>query len=170
MSDIYPNLMTKKSFTHIKFRYGITKEQYIQMYNSQMGLCAGCMKLPKSGGRNGCNAKLFVDHNHKTGDIRGLLCYACNASIGLSYDDPEVLISLSNYLKSRPKFLKSELTEWYDERKIPRTHCPNGHEYSKLNIVGHKKTDKSRKCRTCYNTFRRKYGKELYWRKKALNK
>lgn len=48
--------------------------------------------------RTGKIKNLCVDHCHKTGKIRGLLCYRCNAGIGYLQDNPEICISASNYL------------------------------------------------------------------------
>lgn len=58
---------------HLRKTYGITKGEYISMEGAQGGVCAIC----KSG-----ELKLGVDHCHKTGSIRGLLCTGCNVSLG----------------------------------------------------------------------------------------
>jgi len=50
---------------------GMTVEKYDAMLKSQKGKCALCGNPPKK-------IRLSVDHNHKTGNIRGLLCYRCN--------------------------------------------------------------------------------------------
>lgn len=59
-----------------KNNYGITLEQYNKMFKKQKGVCYIC------GNENQINKKLCVDHDHKTGRVRGLLCYGCNRSIG----------------------------------------------------------------------------------------
>jgi len=46
----------------------------------------------------GVNDKLVVDHNHKTGKIRGLLCNKCNMAIGLLQDDPMIVEFAKMYL------------------------------------------------------------------------
>jgi len=74
-----------------KSRYGITLEDYNNMYEAQSGLCAICFK--SSGAR-----RLSVDHNHTTGAVRGLLCHRCNTSLGLLNDDVNVLLSAIKYL------------------------------------------------------------------------
>ena len=51
-------------------RYGITAEEYIQMWKEQGGKCKLCGKE--------LDAYLDIDHDHKTGKIRGLLCRGCN--------------------------------------------------------------------------------------------
>ena len=74
--------------------YGITAEQYRNMYNQQDGRCAICGKKED---------KLHVDHSHENGNVRGLLCGNCNRGIGIMQDDISVLSSAIKYLKS---FLK----------------------------------------------------------------
>ena len=61
--------------------YGITHEQYEQMYAKQRGLCAICLK-PEARCLYGGLSKLVVDHNHKTGRVRALLCHRCNVALG----------------------------------------------------------------------------------------
>jgi len=55
-------------------RYGITTEQYNEMLASQHGVCKICHKPPK-------NKPLYVDHDHETGEVRGLLCAHCNSCL-----------------------------------------------------------------------------------------
>lgn len=81
----------------LKRKYGITREQYDEMFARQGGLCAIC------GTDNGASAKgtktLAVDHCHETGEVRGLLCNGCNRAIGLLKDNVAVLESAIRYLK-----------------------------------------------------------------------
>jgi hypothetical protein len=65
--------------------YGITKQQRDAMEAEQKGLCASCGNPPTGKGHT---AKLFVDHCHTTGKVRGLLCHSCNVALGLLRDDP----------------------------------------------------------------------------------
>lgn len=58
---------------HLQSKYGITSEEFDQMSAEQQGCCAICRKRPR---------RLCVDHSHKTGVIRGLLCTACNVALG----------------------------------------------------------------------------------------
>lgn len=81
----------------IKKKFGITLFEYGQMLLAQNGKCAICGGL-EAGTRNG-EAKAFaVDHDHKTGKVRGLLCEACNQGIGKLKDDPAVLRAAADYL------------------------------------------------------------------------
>jgi hypothetical protein len=66
---------------------GVTQEDYLRMYTEQQGRCGICNKRLYSK-----RYKAFaVDHCHKTGRIRGLLCTKCNTGIGLFNDDPIAL-------------------------------------------------------------------------------
>lgn len=58
--------------------YGLTLEQYNQMHEEQGGLCPLCERPERDSNRQ----KLAVDHCHKTGRIRGLLCCLCNRQLG----------------------------------------------------------------------------------------
>jgi hypothetical protein len=75
----------------LKARYGITPEQYAALLEAQGGVCAGCDQPPG-------DKPLFVDHNHTTGAVRGLLCHGCNASLGLLGEDVERIASLLRYI------------------------------------------------------------------------
>jgi hypothetical protein len=78
-------------------RYGITAHQFDEMLVAQRGLCAICSKTMKNGSRSGDG--LHIDHCHKTGAVRGLLCGKCNLAIGLFSDDPTSLAKAIDYLK-----------------------------------------------------------------------
>ena len=70
----------------------ITLEEYNRLLLTQGGVCAICQE-PCSTGRN-----LAVDHDHKTGRVRGLLCSRCNSAIGLLRDDPAIAYKAEQYL------------------------------------------------------------------------
>lgn len=72
--------------------YGITLDEYNQMLEAQYGVCAVCLK-PHHPER-----PLVVDHNHDTGEVRGLLCSECNTGLGLLQDNPLILQSGIGYL------------------------------------------------------------------------
>lgn len=82
----------KSHFSHMMARYGITVRAYSRMNATQGGLCAVC--------REPClmHSRLSVDHDHKTGYIRGLLCFACNTGLGHFRDDGARLIRAAEYL------------------------------------------------------------------------
>jgi len=89
------SLTNRKS--SLKKTYGITIEQYNVMFAYQNGCCAICNKhileIDQKRKKNLC-----VDHNHETGEIRGLLCDKCNRGIGLLQDNPDILLSAYRYL------------------------------------------------------------------------
>jgi len=77
-------------------KYNITKETYDILSNSQNNVCAICKKPNNI--KNGKIKKLGVDHCHKTGRIRGLLCTKCNIGIGMLDDNVNFLESAIKYL------------------------------------------------------------------------
>ena len=80
-------------------KYGITLEQYYEILDDQLGKCAIC-HATCSGMRKGVPRLYFcVDHDHKTGKIRGLLCLGCNKILGAFNDDPELFIKAMYYLR-----------------------------------------------------------------------
>lgn len=84
----------------LKWLFGITLEQYKQVLFDQGGVCAICgksesMMNPATGKIN----RLSVDHCHKTGKVRGLLCSAHNTMIARAGDSIEILESAIAYLR-----------------------------------------------------------------------
>ena len=82
----------------LKKKYGIDSKDYDAMLRKQDGLCAICKK-PETSVRSGKFLLLAVDHCHKTGRVRGLLCSACNRGLGLFYDNPFSLDTAAKYLR-----------------------------------------------------------------------
>ena len=80
--------------SHLKRKYGITLEQYNELLSSQDGKCAICNEDEKCSR----NSVLAVDHCHKTGEIRGLLCSHCNRGLGLFKDNSEILTKAIKYI------------------------------------------------------------------------
>lgn len=74
--------------------YGISLIEYNELLEKQNGVCAICDNL--------CSVRknLCVDHDKKTGKVRGLLCFACNTAIGKLDHDIELLESAIQYLRS----------------------------------------------------------------------
>jgi hypothetical protein len=79
-------------------KYGITLYDYSRMLVDQEGKCAIC-GTSEGGTRNGKAKALAIDHCHKTGKVRQLLCEACNTGLGKFKDSPEILISAAEYLR-----------------------------------------------------------------------
>jgi hypothetical protein len=92
---------------HLKARFGITPETYVAMLDAQDGVCAICRR-PETRIVRGCVSALAVDHNHTTGQIRGLLCFRCNSGIGALGDDPENIDRAAEYLRLYAIKLTSE--------------------------------------------------------------
>jgi hypothetical protein len=78
-------------------KYGITQEQYQAKLDQQGGACAIC---DGTGGMSHMKSPLVVDHDHESGEIRGLLCASCNAGLGQFADDPGRMMSAVAYLLS----------------------------------------------------------------------
>lgn len=76
----------------LKRNYGITLQQRNDMFDQQSGLCAICRD--RSVGR-----RLQVDHDHKTGKVRKLLCPSCNNALGMVDDRPDLLKAMIAYLE-----------------------------------------------------------------------
>ncbi|HET8911198.1 MAG TPA: endonuclease VII domain-containing protein, partial [Ktedonobacteraceae bacterium] len=87
---------------HLKRVYRITEEAYWLLFQQQMGLCASCGCTETSvDPRTGTSLRLCVDHNHVTGEIRGLLCHGCNIALGYLQEDPRRIKCLLKYAKER---------------------------------------------------------------------
>lgn len=78
-------------------RYGILPEEYLSMFEQQEGKCAICGQEEKCLYK-GKIRSLAVDHDHKTGKVRSLLCNGCNNGLGRFADDPNLLRMAADYL------------------------------------------------------------------------
>ncbi len=74
--------------------YGITYAQYDALVRRQRGLCAVCKQPPRN------KYGLCVDHCHKKGHVRGLLCAGCNTALGVLERDKKWMRAALNYLKA----------------------------------------------------------------------
>jgi hypothetical protein len=83
----------------IQRRYGMGWEEYTTLLTTQGGGCAICGATKGSEKSD----RLFVDHDHKTGEIRGLLCSQCNSMLGYSRDDVANLRRGIQYLERASK-------------------------------------------------------------------
>jgi RNase P subunit RPR2 len=81
--------------SHLKRTYGLSVEAYEAMLVEQGGVCAICSRRPG----DATHGRLVVDHRHSTGEIRGLLCEACNSVLGLFGDSPVRLEVAADYLE-----------------------------------------------------------------------
>lgn len=78
---------------HLKRAYGISLADYDELLEAQGNRCAICGMTPEENGQ-----RLLVDHDHETGEIRGLLCYSCNVGLGHFKDNPHNLAEAIKYL------------------------------------------------------------------------
>ncbi len=87
---------------HFKTTYGISVEQVRQMAVEQSDLCGICGK-PEHRKLKGQTKRLAVDHNHQTGEVRGLLCSDCNRALGMFKDDTDILLKAVEYLRANER-------------------------------------------------------------------
>lgn len=81
---------------HLRFQYGLTEIDVLEMYKKQNGCCyICCIPYPLFAKHKG----LAVDHCHKTGKVRGLLCYKCNNLLSRADDSIEILKNAIKYLE-----------------------------------------------------------------------
>ena len=85
-------------------KYGMTLEDFEALLAKQEGVCAACGKPEtRLAGRGKLNLKprpLSVDHNHTTGEVRGLLCFSCNLALGHLEDNLDRIKALYRYRKN----------------------------------------------------------------------
>lgn len=83
----------------LQSRFGMTEDDYEALLRAQAGTCAVCRRPETAPDRRADRTKaLAVDHDHATGEVRGLLCGRCNNAIGLMRDDPALLSRAAEYL------------------------------------------------------------------------
>jgi hypothetical protein len=74
---------------HLRRRYGITVAHFDEMFAAQGGVCAICREAKAE----------HVDHDHATGQVRGLLCFNCNGALGQFRDRTDLMIRAVGYLR-----------------------------------------------------------------------
>lgn len=87
-----------KRDNHLKRKYGISTQQFDALLAHQDGRCAVCSS------RHTKSSPLHCDHDHTTGEVRGLLCGPCNRSAGLLGEDPERIARLAAYVRKPTTF------------------------------------------------------------------
>ena len=80
---------------NLKRSYNITPEEYTQRLEEQNSCCSICGER-----NNNLSMNLAVDHDHQTGQIRGLLCANCNVILGMAKDNIDILASTISYLRN----------------------------------------------------------------------
>ncbi len=81
--------------SHLKKAYGITLNDYEVLLENQQNLCAICSRPERIN-----KAYLAVDHCHTTGKVRGLLCQACNTTLGKVEEREDLLLKMVDYLRT----------------------------------------------------------------------
>ena len=76
-------------------RYGITVRRYMELFAGQDEACAICLVPPID------QWELDIDHDHRTGEVRGLLCNDCNVAIGRLNDSADNAARAASYLSRR---------------------------------------------------------------------
>jgi hypothetical protein len=74
---------------HLKLQYGLTPAELDAMVAEQQGICCICLAAPAE----------HVDHCHKTGRVRGVLCFSCNAALGQFKDRPDAIRRAAAYVE-----------------------------------------------------------------------
>lgn len=74
-------------------RYGLTPERYSELLEMQGGRCAICLS------EQTVKRRMYVDHCHGSGKVRGLLCHQCNCVLGMAKDNPKTLAAAIEYLR-----------------------------------------------------------------------
>jgi len=99
-SDYYDRNRDKLSLNQSLKAKKVSLESYEIMLSNQKNKCAICgqeeIRVARCGGAN--KTRLCIDHNHKTGEVRALLCHDCNTGIGKFKDFPELLLKAADYL------------------------------------------------------------------------
>jgi hypothetical protein len=76
---------------YFRRKYGMTEQDLADLLAGQGGMCIICLRAPA----------VHVDHDHTTGEIRGMLCFPCNAGLGQLGDSPQTLRRAADYVEGR---------------------------------------------------------------------
>ena len=102
-------ILIKMRKRHLQLVYNLSAEQYLSMMIEQQNRCAICGEYEKRYTKTGDIKPLSVDHNHITGEIRGLLCNDCNALIGFANEDKKILENAISYLEM---YFQADRRDW----------------------------------------------------------
>lgn len=94
---VWPSKRDRARHNSLRRYYGISLEYYNQILDAQGGVCLICGDPPRQRGRK---FHLEVDHDHVTGQVRGLLCNKCNTALGGMRDDVKLLRKAIFYLEA----------------------------------------------------------------------
>lgn len=136
----------------LKKRYGLSDHQIVELAEHQNGVCAICGVPPDTSRKRG---GLHVDHDHSTGEIRGLLCERCNHGLGHFKDNSEVMEAAIKYLQAPPA------------TKVQFTESPSKPSFQPSKRNPEKRASLKLTCKQCGETFRRKAQAEYASRAKG---
>lgn len=85
-----------KRSAYLLARYNITLAEYDEILDYQGGVCAVCLNPPKG------DRVLHVDHDHRSGLVRGLLCWPCNGHVVARHRSGVLLRAAAEYLDNPP--------------------------------------------------------------------
>lgn len=106
--DNKPRMLDVNYRWHLKNKYGITWEEKEEIFRLQGYKCGACgSSFPK----NTKHKRWAVDHDHDTGEVRGILCCNCNAALGMADNSIEIFQALIRYLKNPPAIVFKGRTE-----------------------------------------------------------
>ena len=94
---VQARIKSNQHSNHLRQKYGLTEEQYESMRTAQNDRCMICGRTAEEA--NCRYPSLDVDHCHRTGRVRGLLCYCCNSALGYLQDNAEFAMRAHRYLK-----------------------------------------------------------------------
>jgi hypothetical protein len=103
---------------YLRLKYGITVGDYDTLLLAQEGVCAVCGLPPKK-------RPLVVDHDHMTGEVRGLLHSLCNRSLGM-FESGQLVVQFDRYLsqgaEKAAKAARQDRARWYREQEVPKAY------------------------------------------------
>jgi len=91
--EAHPKHKVRRRANTLLIKYGIDTKQFDAIFESQNKTCAICRDENKT------KRSFHVDHDHKTGRVRGILCYRCNLTIGFAREKISILEGTIAYLK-----------------------------------------------------------------------
>ena len=95
----------KRLEQHLKYKYGVTHAEFKKAWDDQKGRCVICESdLPDLMTYDNRRRGYAIDHNHETGDFRGILCLKCNSLLGMASESVDVLKSAIKYLTERGSY------------------------------------------------------------------
>lgn len=103
--------------SHLRLKYGLTPQEYEDILQAQNDSCWICGRHRSIFKKNLC-----VDHNHKTGEVRGILCDYCNRRLVGRHTDPVLLRKIADYLEQGTgRFVPEKKKSNTKRRSLPRS-------------------------------------------------